>query len=109
MLREGDYIQQLVDYIKKNLAKGYTLESLKWALINHQDYSKIAVEKAIKVANEQLAKQAPKINEKPKIKVEVYPLYDKPQNADELNKPVKLEDNSKIKNGFFKKLFGVFE
>ncbi len=70
MLRKTDYIQQLVNYIKKNLAKGYTLESLKWALIN-QGYTRSAVERAIKVANQQLAESAPKMKEKPIIKYEV--------------------------------------
>lgn len=72
MMRESDYIQQIVNYIKKNLAKGYTIDSLRWALIN-QDYSRTIVEKAIEIANQQLAEQAPKLNEKPLIKVEVYP------------------------------------
>jgi len=69
-LRDTDYIQQLVNYIKRNLAKGYTIDSLKWALLS-QDYSRSAVERAIKLANEQLAKQAPILKEKPKIKYEI--------------------------------------
>ena len=71
-LRQTDYIQQLANYIKKNLSKGYTTESLKWALIN-QGYSRTDVTKAINIANEQLALQAPKMIEKPVIKVEVEP------------------------------------
>lgn len=71
-LRGTDYIQQLVNYIKKNLAKGYTQESLRWALIN-QGHGRIEVSKAIQLANEQLALQAPKLIEKPVIKVEVEP------------------------------------
>jgi len=66
-------MQQLVNYIKKNLAKGYTLESLKWALID-QGYSRSEVQRAINLANEELAKQAPKIKEKPIIKVEREPI-----------------------------------
>ena len=71
-LRDTDYIQQLVNYLKKNLAKGYTMEALKWALIN-QGHSRNSVYKAVEVANEQLALQAPKLVEKPVIKVEVEP------------------------------------
>lgn len=74
MAEEG-YIQQLAEYIKKNLSKGYTLDSLRIALEN-QDYSKIAIEKAIKLATEQLAKEAPKIKEKPIIKYEVVSKHD---------------------------------
>jgi len=48
MVREDSAIQPLVDYIEKNLKKGYKLESLKWALIN-QKHSKIEIEKAIKI------------------------------------------------------------
>jgi len=70
--RGTDYIQQLADYIKKNLSKGYTKDALKWALIN-QGHSRTEVERAIKLADEQLAYQAPKMVEKPVIKVEVEP------------------------------------
>ncbi len=70
--RKTDYIQQLADYVKKNLSKGYTLESLKWALVN-QGYSRTEVERAISLANEQLASSAPKMIEKPKITIETIP------------------------------------
>ncbi|OGJ19012.1 hypothetical protein A3K73_07720 [Candidatus Pacearchaeota archaeon RBG_13_36_9] len=64
------YIQQLADYIKRNLAKGYTLDSLRIALEN-QDYSKISIEQATGLAHKQLAAEAPKIQEKPVIKYQV--------------------------------------
>lgn len=70
--RGTDYIQQLADYVKRNLSKGYTLDSLKWALVN-QGYSRTEVDRALKLANEQLASQAPKMVEKPVIKVETIP------------------------------------
>ena len=69
------YIEQLVRYIRRNLAKGYTVESLKWAL-ESQGYSRSEIAKAIKIANEQMAKEAPKLKEKPIIKVEREPLYE---------------------------------
>jgi len=72
MPRQTDYIQQLANYIKRNLAKGYTLDSLKTSL-EQQDYSRSAIERAIQLANEQLSKQAPKMIEKPVIKVEIEP------------------------------------
>jgi len=70
--RKTDYIQQLSDYIKKNLSKGYTQEALKWALID-QGHSRTEVERAVKLANEQLALSAPKMVEKPVIKIETIP------------------------------------
>lgn len=67
------YLQNLVKYIKKNLSKGYTTDSLKWALLS-QGYSRTEIERAIKIANEELAKELPKIKEKPIINVERYPI-----------------------------------
>ncbi len=70
---EETYVKKLVKYIKKNLKKGYTLPSLKWSLIS-QGYSRTAVKKAIKKANHDLAKSAPKLKDKPKIRVEKEPI-----------------------------------
>ena len=64
------YINDLVVYIKKNLQKGYSKDSLKWALIG-QGYPRIEVEKAIKKVEEELAAEVPALREKPEIKVEV--------------------------------------
>lgn len=83
--------RNLVNYFKKNLSKGYTLESLKWALIN-QGYSKIEIEKSIKKVNLELSKKAPILKEKPEIKYEIF---------DENNKPIK------IKKPWWKGLFGL--
>jgi hypothetical protein len=76
MAEEG-YIQQLADYIKKNIAKGYTIESLRTALEN-QEYSRVSIDNAIILANKQLAAAAPKMQEKPVIKYEVI----SPENKD---------------------------
>lgn len=72
MRHDEGYLQQLANYIKKNISKGYTQESLKWALIN-QGYTRVEVDKAITLANQELAKQAPVLVEKPIIKVETIP------------------------------------
>jgi hypothetical protein len=69
------YMKQLVKYLEKNLAKGYTLESLKWALVN-QGYSRSEVNRAIRIVNEELAKKAPKLKEKPIIKVRREPILE---------------------------------
>jgi type III secretory pathway component EscU len=97
------YIQQLVDYLKKNLAKGYTLESLKWALIS-QDYSRSEVSRAIKLTNEELAKKAPKIKEKPTIKVEREPIL---QELEEERKKILEKAKEKIR-GLLKNLKEIF-
>lgn len=64
-------VRKLAEYIKKNLSKGYTPDSLKWALIK-QGYPRIEVFKAIDLANQELAEKAPKFNEKPIVKHELY-------------------------------------
>ena len=58
--------QDIADYIKKNLKKGYTLDSLRYSLIS-QGYSRISVENAIDLANKQMAKEIPQIKERPEI------------------------------------------
>lgn len=77
-MREADQLRKLTDYFKKNVKKGYTTDSLKWALIA-QGYSRTAVEKSIEQANKELAKEAPILKEKPVIKHEI---------LDESNMPV---------------------
>ncbi len=85
-----NYKRKLVNYFKKNLKKGYTEESLKWALIR-QGYSKIMVENAIKELHKELSKDAPELKDKPVIRYEI---------LDEHNNPVK------IKKPWWKKFFG---
>ena len=68
---------KIVEYFKKNLKKGYTVDALKWALI-HQGYSRSSVELAIGKLNKELAKKAPVLKEKPKIKYQVIDEYDQP-------------------------------
>lgn len=87
--------QQLADYIKKNLAKGYTQDSLRFALLK-QGYSRTTVEKALEIANKQMAAQAPKMVEKPVI---TYSFDDS-----EVKQKMAEQDGK----GFFKRLFGWF-
>lgn len=86
MEKEG-YIANLVKYIEKNLAKGYTQESLKWALLS-QGYTKSEFEKAMRIVTENQAQKLPPVKDKPIIKYEVVP-------------PIKEE-----KKSFWKKIFG---
>ena len=84
------YKQRMVDYFKKNLKKGYSSDTLKWAIIN-QGYSRIIVENAMEDAMKDMAKNAPILEEKPIIKHEI---------IDENNQPVE------IKKPWWKKIFG---
>ena len=86
--------QQLAEYIRKNLAKGYTIDSLRYALIG-QGYSRTSVEKAIETANKQLASTAPRMQEKPVITY----TYD----DEDMKKKVAEQDSAK--QGLFKKLW----
>jgi len=88
--------QQLADYFKKNLVKGYTPDSLKFSLMK-QGYSRTSVEKAFETANKQLAQNAPKMVEKPTVTY----TYDE----DELKRKVASDTQGR---GFFSRLFGFF-
>jgi len=90
-MEKTDYRKKLVNYFKKNLKKGYTTESLKWALIS-QGYSRTAVETAIEELNKELARQAPVLKEKPVIKYEI---------IDENDQPIT------VKKPFWKRFFGL--
>jgi len=89
--------QKLADYIKKNLAKNYTIDALRFSLLS-QGYSKTSVEKAIEIANKQLAAQAPRIQEKPVIKHEF---------VDDAEMAARIAAQNK--RGFFSRLFGFFK
>ncbi len=88
MVGEGNK-RKIIDYLKKNIKKGYTLDSLRWGLVR-QGYSRAIIELAIKEMNEELSKEAPVLKEKPIIRYEV---------IDEYNKPVE------VKKPFWKRIF----
>lgn len=90
-MEDYNYRKKIVDYLKKNLKKGYTIESLRWALIG-QGYSKTAVERAVEELNKELARKAPILKEEPVIKYEI---------VDEKDRPIK------IKKSFWKRIFGL--
>jgi len=90
-MAEIGYLRNIIDYFKKNLTKGYTFESLKWALVK-QGYSRAIVEKAIKQVNKELTEKAPVLKEKPRIKYEI---------IDENDRPIT------IKKSFWKRILGI--
>jgi len=99
------HAQQLADYIKKNLKKGYTMDSLKYSLIS-QGYSKISVENAIDLANKQLATEIPEMNERPEITVKIYdePTISESPNPTN-NPPQEITNEPTKKKSFWNNLF----
>ena len=83
--------KNLIEYFKKNLKKGYTPDSLRYALIN-QGYLRTEVDSCLEEAQKEIAKTAPKFEEKPHI---VYEVVDHEDN------PVKIEKS------WWEKLFGL--
>lgn len=92
MVKDPGYIDELSAYVKKNLKKGYTKESLKWALVS-QGHSKLEILKAIERAENELSKEAPILKSKPVITREVFDMND-----------IKIEPEEK--KPFWKKWFG---
>jgi len=91
MKKGENYTTQLKEYIKKNLKKGYTKESLRWALVN-QGHSRIEVDKAIKKVEEDLAREAPILETKPDIKYEVI---------------AEKNEETEVKKPFWKRILGI--
>ncbi len=67
---EGTYKRKIIDYLKKNIRKGYPVQTLRFALIN-QGYMRPMVDESIEQAMKELAKEAPVLKEKPQIEHEV--------------------------------------
>ena len=93
--------KELINHIKENLKKGYTKETMKYALIK-QGYQRVTIERTIEKAEKELAKESSQEKtekkEKPKIR---YELYDKD------NKIVQVYDSSK-KESWLKRFFNKF-
>ena len=75
--------KKLMEYLEKNLKKGYTIESLKWSLIK-QGYSRTAVDLAIEKVHEEMAKKAPVLKTKPII---IHEIFDENDNPIKIKKP----------------------
>jgi len=100
MYQPKDVTSQLADYIKRNLAKGYNQDTLKFSLMS-QGYSRITVENALARAHKELATTLPPVKEKPRITYTV---------VNEQNQPIKTVDISSEKpKRFFGWLRGIFE
>lgn len=64
------HAEKINNYLKRNLDKGYTAESLKWSLIQ-QGYSRTDVQRALdRVLRDRSQRES--MREKPVIKTEIY-------------------------------------
>ena len=92
MYQPKDITSQLANYIKRNLAKGYNQDTLKFSLMS-QGYSRITVDNAIARAYKELAVTLPPIKEKPQI---IYKI------VNEQNQPIRtIEISAEKPKGFF--------
>ena len=92
-------ITEISNYLKKNLKKGYTKDSLKLALLE-QGYSRFQIEKAVIKAEEELSQEAPTLKTKPTIKYQIV----EPR---ELAKTVIKEPEHTFWRSLSRKFFGI--
>jgi len=90
-LRKVDQISPLVDYMRRNLAKGYKISDLRWTLVS-QGYSRIEIDKALNMINQE---QAEEEKRKAQIEEATKKMFTTPPEV------IKEE-----KKGFFGRLFG---
>lgn len=90
-MRDENYKKRLVEYFKKNLLKGYSADTLKWALIK-QGNSRSVVELASDEAQKDIDAEAAKVAEP---KIEYLHVED-----------VKQLEQEQPKKSFWKRLFG---
>jgi len=76
-MRESEYKRKIMDYLKKNMEKGYAPESLRWALVK-QGYSRTIVDSAIEEASKEFSKKKSVLKEKPVITHELIGENDVP-------------------------------
>ncbi len=60
------YKDRLKEHIKKNLKKGYTPDTLKYALVR-QGYSRVLVEKALEESQKEIALEVPVLKPRTQI------------------------------------------
>ncbi len=87
MGRARDDVKEILDYIHKNLKKGYKIDALKWALIK-QGYSRTAISDAFEIIEESRAKE------------------DKERKEAEVLKAVEEMPVIEEKKSFWKRVFG---
>ena len=87
--------ERIERYLRNNLEKGYSEDSLKWALIK-QGNSRTEVLRALAKVKKEMSEKKGKDKEKPSIKYELY---------DQDNNPIEVKKESFSLFRFFKDLF----
>jgi len=82
-MRENERKRKIIEYLKKNVRKGYTTDALKYALLN-QGYSRVELDFCIEQFQKEMAETAPILKEKPKI---TYQILDSDDNLITIKKP----------------------
>ena len=72
--------ERIERYLKTNLKKGYTEDSLKWALIK-QGHSRTEVSRILEKVKKEISEQKEKDRERPTIKYELYDQNNNPVNV----------------------------
>lgn len=72
-IRDIDSVKGLIDYLQRNIKKGYRIDELKWALID-QGHSRVSVDKAVKYVTDMIEAQKLKKMEMPKPEVLQMPM-----------------------------------
>ena len=89
VLRDGDYMKNIIAYIEKNMARGYNIDQMRFTLLQH-GYSRAAIDRGIRIytQNHPVAAEMPKIEE-PATARAVEPVVEE-------------------KKGLFSRMFGFF-
>ena len=89
VLRDGDYMKQVISYIERNMARGYNIDQMRFTLMQH-GYSRAAIDRGIRIyeQNHPVKAEMPKIEE-PAAAPAVEPVVEE-------------------KKSFFSKMFGFF-
>ncbi len=69
-VRDIDNVKGMIDYIQRNLKKGYKIDQLRWALVN-QGHSRTEIDRAMKYVTDMIEAQKAKKAEEDKAKPEV--------------------------------------
>lgn len=67
---DNNYKAKLTEYFRRNLKKGYPVDTLRIALVK-QGYARATIDESAKEAIRKMAEEAPVIKEKPQIEHEI--------------------------------------
>jgi len=75
MYKKEDVLTELTNYVRKNLNKGYTKESLRWALVN-QGYSRLEVQKTFEKVEKESSQTSMPAKLRPEIEYKAIPIIE---------------------------------